>query len=157
MTLSDRADIVKIGQTGEHPEVRAKGLSVHASGTSKFEPVFYIKVPDVISAERMAHLLFDDIRISVDKEYFKLNEKIDLNFIEIEIILHIVENLRFQDNEDKGAIFWEKSTYCYKDSYKKAGKMKQAKLTREENLEKLKIKAESMRLRLIELEKKGEV
>lgn len=114
MSLSDRDNVVKIGQTEKHPEVRAEELTKHESSPCRFSPIFYIRVSDVIAAERIAHTMFDDIRLDSSKEFFLIEKSNILSKIQIDLILKLTEVFGLKENDEKNSIFWNKTTYGYK-------------------------------------------
>ncbi len=114
MTLSDRSNVIKIGQTEKHPEVRAEELTKQESSPCRFSPIFYIKVSDVIAAERIAHTMFNDIRIDSSKEFFTIENSNILRKIQIDLILKLTEVFNLKENDEKNSIFWEKTTFGYK-------------------------------------------
>ncbi len=68
---SQYPEIVKVGKTNIHPEVRAKQLSSQTGSVGKWQVEWYIVVPDSEIAEKMAHSLLKEFREDPKKEFFK--------------------------------------------------------------------------------------
>ena len=68
---SQYPEIVKIGKTIIHPEVRAKQLSSQTGSVGKWQVEWYLVVPDSDIAEKMAHSLLKEFREDPKKEFFK--------------------------------------------------------------------------------------
>jgi hypothetical protein len=89
---SQYPEIVKVGKTNIHPEVRAKQLSSQTGSVGKWQVEWYMVVPDSDIAEKMAHSLLKEFREDPKKEFFKrtvfeassINEKKLIEFFEIE-------------------------------------------------------------------------
>ena len=68
---SQHPEIVKVGKTTKHPEIRAKELS--GTGTvGKWQVEWYMVVPDAEIAEKTAHYLLKEFRGEPKKEFFKI-------------------------------------------------------------------------------------
>lgn len=119
MQLSDRDDIVKIGFTENHPHVRAKELSKREAAISTFIPYFYLKVSDAVAAERLAHKLFDNIRIDSKKEFFKSEDAEGLEKMIIKLIFNFGQNKGLIEDKDSEAVYWKgKSLISFEQAYK---------------------------------------
>lgn len=68
---SQYPEIVKVGKTNIHPEVRAKQLSSQTGSVGKWQAEWYIVVPDAEIAEKTAHYLLKEFREDPKKEFFK--------------------------------------------------------------------------------------
>ncbi len=69
---SQYPEIVKVGKTNLHPEVRAKQLSSQTGSIGKWQVEWHIIVPDSEIAEKTAHYLLKEFREDPKKEFFKI-------------------------------------------------------------------------------------
>lgn len=63
--------IYKIGMTTRSPSQRCKELSASTSAASSFVLLAYYEFEDVREIERRMHMLFDDERVSANREFFR--------------------------------------------------------------------------------------
>jgi hypothetical protein len=70
---SQYPEIVKVGKTNIHPEVRAKQLSSQTGSVGKWQAEWYMVVPDAEIAEKTAHYLLKEFREDPKKEFFKIS------------------------------------------------------------------------------------
>ena len=105
---SQYPEIVKIGKTIIHPEVRAKQLSSQTGSVGKWQVEWYLVVTDSDIAEKMAHSLLKEFREDPKKEFFKrtvfeaarIIEKKLVEFFEIEKP-EIWEGEKFKEEKQK--------------------------------------------------------
>jgi hypothetical protein len=64
---------LKIGQTTEDPNVRAKQLSASTSAATPFHVAYYRRVPQANLAERAIHSALAAYRVNEDREFFKVS------------------------------------------------------------------------------------
>jgi nitrate reductase alpha subunit len=69
-SISDKPDLIKVGRTSKHPQIRANDLSKNTAATSKFSVEWFIEVPDAELAENIAHFKLKEYHSN--KEYFSL-------------------------------------------------------------------------------------
>ena len=55
LSNAQQPDVVKVGKTNIHPEIRAKDITKGAGVIGKWQVEWYIVVPDADIAEKMAH------------------------------------------------------------------------------------------------------
>lgn len=70
---SQYPEIVKVGKTTKHPEIRAKELSSQTGSVGKWQAEWYMVVPDAEIAEKTAHYLLKEFREDPKKEFFKIS------------------------------------------------------------------------------------
>lgn len=68
---SSNPEIIKIGKTDKHPEIRAEQLNRQTGVIGKYEVLWSKEVKNNDIAEKILHFCFEDYR--VEKEYFKIN------------------------------------------------------------------------------------
>jgi hypothetical protein len=93
LSNADKPEIVKVGMTKKHPEVRADKLTNGTGSTGKWQVEWSMVVPDCRGAEKIAHVLLAKFHQEGDKrENFRITvfeassiiEKKLIEFFEIE-------------------------------------------------------------------------
>jgi hypothetical protein len=87
-------NVVKVGQTERHPEVRAAELSGHSGIPTPFELVYACEVNDRVAAERAVLVALEPHRLSSDREFFTLSASEARQLVERVAADYIVNVLR---------------------------------------------------------------
>jgi hypothetical protein len=70
---NDSNDLLKIGKTSKHPEIRADQLSKSTASIGLFNVEWFKAVDDIDIAEQILHYIFREYRTKSNKEFFKLS------------------------------------------------------------------------------------
>ena len=75
LTSAQYPGLVKIGFTTKHPIARTRELSRPTGILTPFHLAYYRDFDDCPSAEAVIHQQLDDLRVSPDREFFKMDLK----------------------------------------------------------------------------------
>ena len=70
-SISDKPELIKVGRTNKHPEIRANELSRQTSAVGKFVVEWHLEVTDSEIAEKVAHFKLKEFHYA--KEFFSIN------------------------------------------------------------------------------------
>ena len=71
LTNSEKHELIKVGRTNKHPEIRANELSRQTGTIGKLEVEWHLEVTDSEIAEKVAHFKLREFHHS--KEYFSIS------------------------------------------------------------------------------------
>jgi T5orf172 domain len=69
-------ELVKIGRTERHPALRALELSEHTGVPTPFVVSFFVEVTDQVAAEAAVSEALDEVRLTSDREFFRVPAEI---------------------------------------------------------------------------------
>ena len=70
-SISDKPELIKVGRTNKHPEIRANELSRQTWAVGKFVVEWHLEVTDSEIAEKVAHFKLKEFHYA--KEFFSIN------------------------------------------------------------------------------------